>query len=203
MRKILFVLLLGFSPLVILGQLKATAENGKKVVLFDDGTWRYEKTDIINLGSCNELIEENYDRVSGETTISAATPFSFKSDGQGGRNITILLYRQKKSVQMILFLGDNTCIYPEDKVNILFRDGTRIKIRNEYRFNCDGSWGSYFGRDNLGKLLLKYLSTKEVDVLRAHIKGYPVECTFTQEQSEKFKKTIKCLKDYKFRKKKK
>jgi len=63
MKKILFtILFLTFSGFSLFAQTKATTKQGKKVILYDDGTWKYEVTKVEKAES-KEYIEIPFKKI--------------------------------------------------------------------------------------------------------------------------------------------
>jgi len=199
MKKIAFLILVLITQFSI-GQIKATTEDGKKVVLSEDGTWKYEQTETetkvetaIENGNCDEYTMTTVDKVTGKSSVSSKGTIIVSKDG-GKKGFGIIVLKSGKSVILsIQAVGAGSCIDDDNKMNILFRDGTRLELRNDGKFNCKGNYTQYFGGSFGKKKQLEMLKTKEVEIMRVWTSKSYVEETFTEEQSDELMNTIRCL----------
>jgi len=170
MKKIAFLILVLIAQ-VSIGQIKATTEDGKKVILSDDGTWKYEETGTetkvenpIENGNCDEYTMTTVDKVTGKSSVSSKGTIIVSKDG-GKKGFGIIVLKSGKSVILsIQAVGAGSCIDDDNKMNILFRDGTRLELRNDGKFNCKGNYTQYFGGSFGKKKQLEMLKTKEVEI---------------------------------------
>ncbi|HMM18339.1 MAG TPA: hypothetical protein PKC47_12540 [Petrimonas sp.] len=148
-KKTLLVLFLVLSSVYAFPQLKATTQDGREILLKEDGTWSFveepiEKGSSVNL-QCEDLITKEIDKVTGKSNISAKDPLiiSNKDDDK----LSILFLKGDKNVIIVAVqaIGASRCIDDDNKINILFRDGTRLELRNNGKFNCDAMNTQYFG----------------------------------------------------------
>jgi hypothetical protein len=199
MKKIsilFFVLIAQIS----IGQIKATTEDGKKVMLSENGTWEYEKTevetktDIVNSNTnCDEYSMTTVDNVTGESSTSSKGTIIISQDG-GKKGFAIIALKSGKSLILsIKAVGAGSCIDDDDKMNILFRDGMRLELSNDAKFNCDANYTQYFGGAFGKKKQLEMLKTKEIEVMRIWTSKGFVEETLTKEQSNELMHTLRCL----------
>lgn len=196
----LFTLILSVS---FSQNINATTDDGKKVLLKPDGTWEYveqksqENSTVQDSGDCSKYIVTETDEVSGKTYTSAAkTTVVSKDGGKKGFGIYPMLGGNGKSIIVsIQAVGAGNCIDDDDKINILFRDGSRMELVSEGKFNCDAKATLYFGGVFGKKKQLEELCTKEVKVMRVWTSDGYVEETFESEQSVELMNTMNCLKD--------
>jgi len=78
-------------------------------------------------------------------------------------------------------------------MNVLFRDGSRIELINDGKFNCDAKFTQYFGGVFGKKKELEMFRTKEVETIRIWTSKSYVEEDFTSEQSKQLLHTVDCL----------
>lgn len=184
--------------------INATTDDGKKVLLKPDGTWEYLKEKELtdnnsntSDGDCSEYVSVDKDEVSGKTYVSAANMLVVSKDGgKKGFGIYPMLGGTGKSIIVsIQAVGAGNCIDDDDKINILFRDGSRLELVNEGKFNCDAKATLYFGGVFGKKKQMEELCTKEVKVMRVWTSDGFVEETFESDQSVEFMNTMRCLKD--------
>lgn len=196
-KNILTFALIVISNFVLLAQKEATTKDGEKVILKNDGTWIYDTT-VVEKGKidleCSELISTETDKMTDKSTTSARkTLFISKDGGKTGFGIFLMKSSTGFPIFSIQAIGAGNCINEDDKMNVLFRDGTRLELTNDGKFNCKAKFKLYFG-DVFGKEeQFEMFRTKEVEIMRVWTtKGY-VERDFTIEQSNQLMKTIDCL----------
>lgn len=178
-------------------QLKATTQDGKEILLNENGTWAFieasvEKDTSLDL-QCEDLISEEIDKVTGETTISAKEPLIISNKDEDKLNILFVKGDRDVIIVLIQAIGASSCIDDDDKINILFRDGTRLELRNNGKFNCKSMNTQYFGGLFGKKKELNMLREKEIETMRVWTSDGYVEENFTLEQSAKFRLIMDCI----------
>lgn len=198
-KTVLLLLLIIFNC-ELFAQISASTSDGKQVVLFSDGTWKYKEasTKVMaestgSMGSCEELITTQIDKMTGKSSTSSKNAIIISKDG-GKNGFGIFFLKSDKSIIMsIKAVGAGSCIDDKGKMNVLFRDGTRLELKNDGKFNCDGKYTQYFG-DMFGhqdeQLLFK---TKEIETIRIWTSKSYVEENFSEKQSKEFMQSMKCL----------
>ena len=148
MRQLITLTTLLFITLTAFGQIEATTKEGKKVILNSDGTWKYSETteakETKTSFECSDLIANETDKVTGKTTRGTKESIVVSKDGKNGFGFYI--FEGTNSIILSAkVVGGGACIDDTDKMNILFRDGTRLELVNNTKFNCDGDFTLYFG----------------------------------------------------------
>ncbi|TVZ14012.1 hypothetical protein [Maribacter sp. MAR_2009_72] len=190
---ILFLFLTKFS----FSQINATTEKGEVVVLNDDGTWQYkiiENVDTTKFSlECADLIETSEDKMTGKSSTTSKETLIISDDG-GKNGFGIFALNGASSTILVLQeVGAGSCIDDDNKVNILFRDGSRLEIYNDGKFNCDAKMTLYFGGIFGKKKQLKELASKEIETMRVWTSKSYVEKDFSSNQSKQLMNTLKCL----------
>ena len=90
-------------------------------------------------------------------------------------------------------VGAGSCIDDDNKMLVLFRDGTRLELVNNAKFNCDANFTLYFGGSFGKKKHLEKFRTKEIETMRIWTSKSYVEEDFSPDQSKQFMKTVDCL----------
>jgi len=200
MKKIFFTIsILAFTVLSAFAQTEATTNDGKKVILNDDGTWKYVVTSIekqapVNSSDCSNYISTEVDKVTGKSIVAAKEMLIVSKDGgKNGFGFYILKSDRGSIIFSIQAVGAGNCIDDDDKMNVLFRDGTRIELVNDGDFNCDAKYTQYFGGVFGRKKELEMFRTKEVETIRIWTSDGYVEEDFNSEQSKQLLHTVDCL----------
>jgi hypothetical protein len=196
-QTILTLVVLAISTFSLFAQIKATTEDGKKVILNDDKTWKYEikvvAEETVNM-ECSELISTEKDKMTGKTSTSAKKTLIVSDDGgKSGFGIYLINGSSSSLIWSIQVAGAGGCIDDDNKMNVLFRDGTRLELVNNGEFNCESQFTLYFGGSFGKKKELEMLRTKEVETIRIWTSKNYVEKDFTSEQSKQLMKTVDCL----------
>lgn len=200
MNKQLFTLIILICSLTsICGQLKATTEDGKNVILNENGSWEFVKSEILTSeqplkpSDCGAFISTEIDKVTGKSTTASKETLIISSDG-GRTGFGILMLNISGTVVLsIQAAGGGSCIDDDDKMNILFRDGTRIELINNGKFNCEGKFTLYLGGKLGGKKELESFKSKEIEIMRIWTSKSYVEMDFNVSQSRQFLQTVSCL----------
>jgi hypothetical protein len=201
MKKLfLSILIFTISTLQLIAQTEATTSDGKKIILNDNGTWKYKeivksKTNktTISADDCSKYIVTEVDKVTGKSSITSKNMLIVSKDG-GKKGFGMFLMQGEKSVILsIQAVGAGGCIDDDGKMNILFRDGTRLELTNDGKFNCDAKYTQYFGGYFGKKQELELFKTKEIETMRIWTSKSYVEENFTSDQSKELMKSINCL----------
>jgi len=199
MKKSILLPLFALVVSYISAQTEATTIDGKKVILYENGTWKpAEATPVVTnentISDCSKYISKEVDKVTGESSTSSKDMILISSDGEkSGFGIYIFSTAKNEIIFSIQAVGAGNCIDDDNKMNVLFRDGTRLELINDGKFNCDAKYTQYFGGIFGKRKELEMFRTKEVETIRIWTsKGY-VEEDFTPDQSKLFIKTIDCL----------
>ena len=189
MKLLLFLLL----PMFSLSQEIVTTSSGKKVRLNANGTWEYvQSTKKENIEfKCEDVIQTTVDKVTGKST-TATKDFINIGEKEKGFDV-IMLTASNLLVFSIGVNGKIGCIDEKDKMNVLFRDGTKLELVHNSKFNCSGDFTVYFSK-SFGTLDdLELFKTKEIETMRVWGSSNFVEKDLTQEESKKLLKAFECL----------
>ncbi len=201
MKKIMTTLLTVLTALTfVFGQNQnATTESGKKVILLQNGTWKYTDTvkndqSKLDPNDCSNWIKTEEDKVEGKsfTTIKDYLIVS-KDGGKNGFGIYLMQSSDRSVILSIDVVGAGRCIDKGAKINILFTDGSRLELFTDGDFNCKGNATVYFGGIFGKKNELSDLKEKKIDIMRVWTSDSYVEEKFTDDQAVQFKNALNCL----------
>lgn len=198
MKKILLTTIFSFLfGQLLFAQIPATTNDGKEVILKEDGSWEYaevtkNETSELSL-ECSDLIGTEEDKMTGKTSTGAKETLIISDDGGKNGFGIYALNSSKSTILSIKAVGAGNCIDDDDKINILFRDGSRLQLFNDGKFNCDAKVTLYFGGIFGKKKELTELASKEIETMRVWTSKSYVEKNFTSDQSKQLMQTIKCL----------
>lgn len=154
-----------------------------------------QKTDSLK---CESLITETNDKVSGNKFINSTKKILISKDKKNGIAIMIMspASGETKGAMIIVIdvLGSSPCISEEQKMNVLFRDGTRLELKNG-NTNCSGRFNVYFGGDFKLSPKYKELSTKEIETIRVWTTNGAIQEDLSNSDSKKLMKTFRCFAD--------
>lgn len=143
---------------------------------------------------CDSFISVKEDRVTGKTTVSGKEKIILSGNETKGE-IGLLTLKVEKSIILAAIMTGVACVDEGDKANILFRDGSRMELKNDGDFNCQGRFKVYFGGVFGRKKEIEILKEKEIETLRIWARGEYIQKDFTPEQSKQLMGAIKCLSD--------
>lgn len=199
MKNLFFTIcIFSFWSFSSFAQIEATTTDGKKVLLNTNGTWTYAEKNasdtVSNSLSCESLISTEVDKVTGNSTIgSISTLVVSKDGGKNGFGIFFMKSSTGSIITSIKAVGAGSCIDEKAKMNILFRDGTRLELLNDTKFNCEGKYTLYFLGAFGKKKELEMLKTKEIETMRIWTSDSFVEQDFSAEQSQTVMMSLQCL----------
>lgn len=195
-KAIISLSLIGFTSIGF-SQISATTSSGKKVTLKSNGTWEYLKTNTksssISL-SCEDLISEETDKVTGRKSIAAKENIILSQDG-GKTGFGIFIMKSTRSMIFSTKVVGSGCIEKAAKMNILFRDGSKTTLYHKGDFNCKGKHTVYLGGAFGLKKQLSWLKTKEVETIRVWTSSSYVQEDLSPAESKQLMKTFMCLTD--------
>ena len=194
MKHLFIFTILIFTALTAIGQIEATTKDGKKVILNSDGTWKYDETikETKTSFECDDLVVNDTDKVTGKTTRGSKESLIVSADGKKG--FRFYMFEGTNSIILSTkVVGAGGCIDDTNKMNILFRDGSRLELVNNGKFNCESNFTLYFGGVFGKKKDLEQLKIKEIETMRIWTSKSYVEQDFTPENSKVFMKTLECL----------
>lgn len=146
---------------------------------------------------CSKWITTDIDKMDGTSTTRANNGIVISGDG-GKTGIGILMLRGGRSnslliLSMIASGEESGCIDDHAKVNILFRDGSRMELFTDNDFNCEGKATVYFGGIFGRRKQLDELKEKKIATIRIWTRKSYVQQDLTTENSDAFYHTINCL----------
>lgn len=142
---------------------------------------------------CKSYISTEVDKITGKSIVAAKEVLVVSKDGKNGFGFYILKGNKESIIFSIQAVGSGNCIDDDNKMNVLFRDGSRIELINDGKFNCDAKFTQYFGGVFGKKKELEMFRTKEVETIRIWTSRGYVEEDFTYEQSKQLLNTVDCL----------
>ncbi|MFA9212955.1 MAG: hypothetical protein ACEQSR_03810 [Candidatus Methylacidiphilales bacterium] len=217
MKRLIVILFL--APVLLHSQIGATADNGKKVLLNKNGTWKYVvekiKMDTIpekelvapkkentfddsppNL-DCSDLITVDTDKFTGKISISAKGFIKItKPNSDEGIDILTALVRDKTIAVQITAIKSVNCVDVGDKAFFICEDNTKFELVNRSKYNCDGKFYFFLGGKMGNDKELEYLYTKKITAIRLDTKKDRIDVDLPKEIAFKLMKQINCLYNY-------
>ena len=146
-----------------------------------------------NSQTCSDLVFLKIDKMTGDR-IAGVKDMMLISDDKGKTGIGFFPSKMNESIMFIFFTyGASSCIDEDNNIHILFRDGTRLKMKNQGKYNCENTFQLIFLGDFGNEEQFQMFKTKEIEAIRIWTEDSFVERDFTIKQSEIFIKTVNCL----------
>jgi len=200
MKQFYLSILMTVIYVSVFAQTEATTVDGKKIIIFPDGTWKEKEmqSDSVkvqhDLSDCNYWIAATIDKMTGESSTHSTNNLIISNDG-AKTGIVICSYKVKTAL-IIMYIypyGAGSCIEVSSKVNILFTDGSKLELNHDGEFNCKQTiyigFGGIFGKGSK----LNELKTKKIQTMRVWTNDGYVERDFTEENQNEFLGVINCL----------
>lgn len=103
--------------------------------------------------------------------------------------------RKSKMYLYLRILKDNVCIKKDKNVDVHFKSGEIITLKNEYALNCD----SFFAKE-LNKKELQKLRENEITLIKIYTYKKNYEMYVNEVQNQNIHHNIDCLSGYKIQK---
>lgn len=164
-------------------QTKATTENGKAVILYNDGIWSEEITDINN---CKELIKEvTTNKTKGFMSVKPIKISNKKT------SLTIeFIKNENVTVIDMKVVGSDICFGPKDIAIFTILDGTEIKLPYSSSVaSCKGDFTIFIGDVFKNQELTEKLSTDKIKTIQLKTHHFDVK----EFESNLFQNSLKCL----------
>lgn len=145
---------------------------------------------------CSNYIDTFIDKAKGDTSIVAKNYLTAFQSNKEVTGFEILMIKgDNYEILLDILIGGGNCIDKGHKMNVLFRDGSRLVLENMKDFNCDPRFYKFFDDESLDKKAIKKFITKEIKTMEIETYAYEgyVEVNFSSKKSKKFRKTFKCL----------
>ena len=148
---------------------------------------------IYGQDDCTKWINYYEDKVGGTGYYHNKESIIVTNDSKNGFNITIM-ETGKNIILSIDAVGAGRCIDEKAKVQILFKDDSRIEMQTNNKFNCENSAVIYFLNLFGRQWEYEQLSTKNIKTMRVWTSRGHVEENFSDEKSEQLKNVFRCIK---------
>ncbi|WP_346984195.1 hypothetical protein [Chryseobacterium sp. POE27] len=103
--------------------------------------------------------------------------------------------RKNKIYLYLRILADNVCLKKEKNVDVYFKTGEIITLKNEFSLNCD----SFFAKQ-LNKKELQKLKESDITLIKIYTFKKNYEMDVSEIQNQDIRHYINCLSAYKIRK---
>lgn len=198
MKTVFFGFIAVLFSLGLTAQKYATTDEGEKVILHDNGTWEYDDNDGKNEdegipGNCSTYIVTDADKMTGESSTSTIREIIVSEDGGNTGLIFSGFYKDGQFSLLFNAHGASLCMEPGSEISILFRDGSKLNLQNDHKYNCENKGAVYFGGRWGKKKELQKMLKKEIETIRVYKTNGYVQEDFTKANSIDFMETLKCF----------
>lgn len=147
--------------------------------------------------NCDDYINVENDRITGNRVIGS-NDINIVIDSENRDNAFGIDFWYNSSTEDVIVLnvqirGGGNCIDRGDKMNILFRDGTRMELSNVGDFNCDPLYTQYFGSIFGMTEKLDEFGSKEIELMRIQTRNESVDVEFSEEESKQVMNVARCV----------
>jgi hypothetical protein len=144
---------------------------------------------------CDELLNKEVDKMTGNTSISSKENIAVFDDKSHGFIISIVGNNESAAIIMDV-IGASDCVDKNSKINFLFTDGTRLELKNDNNFNCDGVVSVILGVLTGMVNELNVFRNNKISAIRAWTSSGYVQNDIPDEKAIKIMNTFSCLSEY-------
>lgn len=128
--------------------------------------------------------------------FASTPPIELRVSNEKYTYTTFQLGKRKNKIYLYLrILADNICLKKEKNVDVYFKNGEIITLKNEFPLNCD----SFFARQ-LNKKELQKLKESDITLIKIYTFKKNYEMDVSEIQNQDIRHYIDCLSAYKIRK---
>ena len=149
---------------------------------------------------CDSRLLTQFDSIKEVYVSSVKDDIVIKKD-EKNKLILALLAMERTIILSIIVVGGGDCIDETNKMNVVFRDGTKLEMLNNGGFNCDAEFSIFFGGDfghkkELGLFLTNEIETIKISTRKSTIdkaRNNVVEVAVPPDTSKLIMESITCL----------
>lgn len=128
--------------------------------------------------------------------FASTPPIELRVSNEEYTYTTFQLGKRKNKIYLYLrILADNVCLKKEKNVDVHFKTGEIITLKNEFPLNCD----SFFARQ-LNKKELQKMRESDITLIKIYSFKKNYEMDVSEVQNQDIRHYIDCLSMYKIRK---
>lgn len=125
---------------------------------------------------CEKLIRIDADSARGTYNLSSREDIIVSKDGKDAIKF-VFLEIDKVIIIHIDAVGGGDCVDETNKIAITFRDGSKLNMPNNGRFNCDGEFSLFFNGGYGNKKELNMFRTKEIEYVKVETRKSLIDKT--------------------------
>ena len=180
------------SPLCF-SQIQAVTKDGQNVLLFNNGTWKYNETSISvepSTQGCENLFKRIENEENGDVSYSLVDDI-IVFDGINGFSLNLTKKNNTVHAEANV-VSANDCIDDNANINLTFMDGSRLLLVSDSKSNCRAEvFIDFLGV--YGKEAEFYqLSTKEIQSIRIWTTDGSVEQHLSRDKAAEFINAFSC-----------
>lgn len=128
--------------------------------------------------------------------FASTTPIQLRINNDEFTYTTILFGKRKNKIYLYLkILADNVCIKKDKNVDVYFKSGEVITLKNEYLLNCEAFFAKQIKKKELQKL-----KENEISLIKIYTYKKNYEMYVSEVQNQDIHHYIDCLSAYKVKK---
>lgn len=148
----------------------------------------------VNAQCDTSVISLDVDEFTGKGNWSNTQNIVLSPDGVEGMGMYLIMSDDKHKT--LIWVTNSTkagCVDKGDKVELVFKDDTRMTLYSESSFNCKGKATCYFGGIFGKKTEMEKLASTPLRMIRVHGSTTLHSETFSEEMSQNFMNAFSCL----------
>lgn len=167
----------------------ATTDDGRRVVLNEDGTWEELQ---VEAGDCGALLKDEVEPTTG-SALKVAAPLRLKGPLSTALDVNLFGDPAARTVTWSLTADGvrPACVEKDSSLEVRFADGGVVALTNGVPINCDGNFAVAMTHNHEK---LAGLATRDISELRLWIRDTSVQVSVPAEDAERMRQTFACLK---------
>ena len=197
MKKFVLLLSITSNLFHVYSQTNEISEECKQTTLYENDKEEYVKDEPKEspIYECKDVISIKTGKVT-ENVIAESKKILFITNDGGKTGFNISVSKQQETIILsIAASGIENRINKEDKMDVVFNDGTKIKLINTSKFKYFPKFVIYLGNNQGNKDKLETFKSKEIKTLRVRSLQGNFEKNLTSLQSKLLMKTFECIDD--------
>ena len=128
--------------------------------------------------------------------FASTNPIQLRVNNDEFTYTTIQFGKRRNKIYLYLkILADNVCIKKDKNIDVYFKSGEVITLKNEYPLNCE----AFFAKQ-MKKKELQILKENEISLIKIYTYKKNYEMYVSEVQNQDIHQYIDCLSDYKVKK---
>jgi len=169
----------------------ATTDDGRRVLLSDDGTW-VEATSSTGAGDCGALTKPDTHPGTGQPTLAMTAPVRLAADTLTGLELTAFADPAAGvlTINLLTYGLKYACVPGTSVAELTLADGRELSMKNGIPTNCDGAFAVAL---TYGHEVPAALAAQDLQALKLPTQKTTMAVSARPVEAEALRQTFACL----------